>query len=216
MNQIANQELLKTGTTTVGIVCKDGIVLAADKRSTAGHMIANTRVTKVSEITKFTGSTMSGLVSDAQLLTKIAKAESALIKIRKQREPKVKEVASIMASLSYNNIRQSMIQGIVGFMVGGCDDTGFHLYDVGIDGSLSEYTTYWSTGSGSLFAMGVLESKYKEGMTVEEGIKLAFESVNVAMQKDSASGNGIDVIKITKDKGFEHVLTKILNTKLEF
>lgn len=209
------EDLLKTGTTTVGIVCKDGIVLAADKRTTAGHMIANTKTVKINEITKFTGATMSGLVSDAQLLTKIAKAESSLIKIRKQREPKVKEVASIMASLSYNNIRQSMIQGIVGFMVGGWDDTGYHLFDVGIDGSLSEYTTYWSTGSGSVFAMGVLESKYKESITVEEAVKIAFESVNVAMQKDNASGNGIDIFKITKDKGFEHVLTKQLNTRLE-
>ncbi|MFA6088539.1 MAG: proteasome subunit beta [Candidatus Woesearchaeota archaeon] len=212
-----DQNLLKTGTTTVGIVCKDGIVLAADKRSTAGHMIANTKQVKIIQITKFTASTQSGLVSDAQLLTKVSKAESALIKIRKQREPKVKEVASIMSSLSYHNIRQSsMVQGIVGFMVGGYDESGFHLYDVGIDGSLTEYNNFNSTGSGSLFAYGVLESKYKEGLSVEEGMKLAFEAVNTAIQKDSASGNGIDIIKITKEKGYEHVLTKQLNTKLEF
>jgi proteasome beta subunit len=209
-------DLLKTGTTTIGIVCKDGIVLAADKRSTAGHLIANTKQVKINQITVFIGATHSGLVSDAQLLTKVAKAESSLIKIRKQREPTVKEVASIMASLSYHNIRQpSVVQGIVGFMVGGYDNSGFHLFDIGIDGSVTEFSTFWSDGSGSVFALGVLESKYKENMSIEDGVKLAFDAVNTAMQRDSASGNGIDIVKITKENGFEAVLTKQLNTKLE-
>lgn len=211
------EDLLKTGTTTVGIVCKDGVVLAADKRSTAGHLIANTKQVKVAQITEFIGATHSGLVSDAQLLTKVARAESSLIKIRKQREPTVKEAASIMASLSYHNIRQpSVIQGIVGFMVGGYDHSGYHLFDIGIDGSVTEFNTFWSDGSGSVFALGVLESRFKENIGVEEGVKLAFDAVVTAMQRDSASGNGIDIFKITKEKGFEHVLTKQLNTRMEF
>lgn len=206
---------MKTGTTTVGIVCKDGIVLAADKRSTAGNMIVNTKQAKIKEITRFVASTQSGLVSDAQLLTKVAKAESALIRIRKQREPTVKEVASIMASLSYQHIRQPMVAGIVGFMIGGYDtDKEYQLFNIGIDGSLTEYDTFDATGSGSVFAFGVLESRYQQGISSEEGVKLALDAINAAIQKDNASGNGIDIIKITKENGFEHVVTKMLNTRL--
>lgn len=211
-----NKDLLKTGTTTIGIVCSDGIVLAADKRATAGNFIAQSNIVKVQKVSDFAAMTFSGLVSDAQLGHKLIKAESELIKIRKQRQPYIKEIASIAASISYNKIRQpSTVQSIVGFMIGGYDEKNqFKLFNVGIDGSLADHDDYNSTGSGSVFAFGVLESKYKKGMSVDEGVELAFDAVNTAMQRDNASGNGVDIIKITKD-GVEHVLTKKLNTRLE-
>ncbi len=209
-----DKEYAKTGTTTVGIVCKDGIVLAADKRVTAGY-IANKKFNKISIITDSLAVTMAGLVSDAQLLTKLIKAELKLKDVQTGRISTTKEAANMLAGMLYNNIRRmSMVPGIVGFLIGGTDQQGFHLYDLGVDGSIMKIDEFASDGSGSVFALGVLETLYKKGMTVEEGTKLAVKAVNAALQRDTASGDGIDVVTITS-KGAQSVLAKELSVKLE-
>lgn len=205
---------MKTGTTTVGLVCKDGIVLAADKRTSAGYMIANKNTLKISKIADYAAITHAGLVSDAQLLTKIIKAQIRLEQMRRNKQMYVKEVANLLANLLYANIRRmSMIPGIVGFLLGGKDSKGYFLYDLGIDGSITDFKDYASTGSGSVFAFGVLESSYKEGLSVEEGMKLAMKAINAAIQRDMASGGGIDIVTITS-KGVERVMDKQIEAKI--
>ncbi|MDO8660403.1 MAG: proteasome subunit beta, partial [Candidatus Woesearchaeota archaeon] len=138
--QLEQQEMIKTGTTTIGIVCKDGIVLAADKRVTAGNLIANRRFHKVFPINENMAVTVAGLVSDAQLISKLIKAELKLKDLQTNRTSTVKEAANLLAGMLYSNIRKmSMVQSVVGFLLGGKDETGFHLYDLGIDGSTSEH-----------------------------------------------------------------------------
>ena len=208
-------EPIKTGTTTIGIVCKDGIVLAADKRTSAGYMIANKRTNKINQISDYAVITQAGLVSDAQLLTRIIKAQIKLEEMRRSSPLHMKEVANLLASLLYTNIRRmSMVQSIVGFLLAGKDSKGFHLYDLGIDGSVTKFDDYASTGSGSNFAMGVLESSYTKNMSLEEGIKLGMKAINTAMQRDMASGGGVDVVTITS-KGVERVVEEILDTNLK-
>jgi len=209
-----DKKIRKTGTTTVGILCKDGIVLAADKRATAG-IVVNKRERKIHQIADNMAVTMAGLVSDAQLLIKLGKAEIKLKDIQSGRPTTVPEAAHLIAGMLYQNIRRmSMVQGIVGFLLGGKDDTGFHLYDLGIDGSVSKADDYVSDGSGSVFALGVLEAQYRKGLDVEEGVKLAITSISAAMQRDTASGNGIDVLTIT-ESGVRFVFSKDLNTRIE-
>ncbi|MFH1209439.1 MAG: proteasome subunit beta [archaeon] len=208
------KEILKTGTTTLGIVCKDGIVLAADKRATAGYLLASKKVEKVIPISDSMAITTAGVVSDIQLLTKIIKAQLKFDSLRTGKQPNVKESANLLAGIIYGNIRKfSTIAGIVDFLLAGRDNTGFYLYDLGIDGSITPYDDFASTGSGSVMAYGVLETLYVKNMSVDEGIKLAVKAVNAAIQRDIASGNGIDVITIT-DKGVKKVLEKEINTKL--
>src|SRR3989338_6990092 len=130
------ENLTKTGTTTIGVRCKDGIVLVADKRATAGHMIVDKHAEKLHQLDTHIAITIAGLVSDAQFLTKLARAEIQLKKMRTHSPATVKEAANLLANLTYNNIRKmSMIPGIVGFVVGGMDAEGGHLYNIGIDGS---------------------------------------------------------------------------------
>ncbi len=213
--QLEQQEMIKTGTTTIGIVCKDGIVLAADKRVTAGNLIANRRFHKVFPINENMAVTVAGLVSDAQLISKLIKAELKLKDLQTNRTSTVKEAANLLAGMLYSNIRKmSMVQSVVGFLLGGKDETGFHLYDLGIDGSTSEHEDFVSDGSGSVFALGVLETLYKKGITLDEGVKLAVKAVNAAIQRDSCSGNGIDVVTISAS-GAQQVLEKEINTRLE-
>ncbi len=210
-----NEKIMKTGTTTVGILCKDGVILAADKRSSAGYMIANKKQVKIVQISDKMALTQAGLVSDAQLLSKIARAEIKLKDIQTNRPTSVREAANIIASLLYANIRKmSMVPGIVGFVLGGADETGFHLYELGVDGSVTKFDDFVSDGSGSVFALGVLEAEYKEGITVEQGIELAVKAISSSLKRDMATGNGIDVTKITQ-KGFEKVFTKRLKHELE-
>ncbi|MAG20071.1 proteasome subunit beta [archaeon] len=202
------------GTTTVGILCKDGVVLAADKRASAGYLISSKDVDKVSKISNNMALTMAGLVSDAQLLTKLIKAELTLRKIRTSREVRVKESANLLAMMLYNNIRKmSMVPGIVSFVLGGKDDHGFHLYELGVDGSVTVAKDYRSVGSGSMMALGVLETLYKEDLTIKEGIEIAVKAINAAVQRDLATGNGIDLFVIDKN-GVHKKFTKEIDTKI--
>jgi len=209
-----NENVIKTGTTTVGIMCKEGVVLAADKRATAGNFISDKKAQKIYKINDSMALTTAGVVSDVQLLVKLIKAELNLKAVRTERKPNVKESVNLLAGLVYSNIRKmSMIPGISHFLFAGNDYEGFHLYDVYADGSLTKYDSYVSSGSGSVMAYGVLETLYKNDMKIDEGVKLAVKCINAALQRDSATGNGIDVVTITKD-GIKKVLEKEIKQDL--
>jgi proteasome beta subunit len=210
MEQIS--EKVQKGTTTVGILCKDGVVLVADKRASAGYLIANKDVDKIHKITPNMAVTMAGLVSDAQLITKLTKAELRLKRIRTQKEATVKEAANMVGGILYQNIRKfSTIPGIVSFLLGGKDKHGFRLYELGIDGSISEINKFVSTGSGSALAYGVLETLYKPDLSLKEGIELGMKAVSAAMQRDMATGEGIDVVTITSEGAKKVVKKKIVS-----
>ena len=208
-------DYVRHGTTTVGIVCKDGIVLAADKRATfAGRIVANKSVDKIVQISENLVFTTAGSVSDVQLITKLIKAELTLLKIRSGREVGVKTTANLLGAIVYQNIRKfSPIPGITGFLLGGKDETGFYLYELGPDGSVFEHKNYASDGSGMVMAWGVLDTLYKDGITVQDGIKLGVKAVNAAMQRDAATGEAIDVFTITRD-GVKKAFSKKLETNI--
>jgi proteasome beta subunit len=206
---------LKTGTTTLALHCKDGVVLAADKRATSGYLISHKKFDKIINISDNIAVTVAGTVSDVQLLAKYIRAELKLKVIRTERETSVKEAANLLSMMVYNNIRKmSMIPGISHFIVGGKDEEGFHVYDLAPDGSIVDVDDYTTSGSGSVMVYGVLETLYKENMSVEEGVKLAVKSINAAVQRDIASGNGINIVSITKD-GVNKELSKEITTKIE-
>ncbi|MBU0457654.1 MAG: proteasome subunit beta [Nanoarchaeota archaeon] len=204
------EERLKTGTTTIGIVCKDGIILAADKRATAGHMIVDKRAEKVHVISDDFAVTIAGTVSDAQLMIKLIKAELKLKEVRTYKRPTAKEAANLLGGLLYSNIRRmSMLPGIAHFLLAGKDVSGVYLYDLFPDGSVTKIKDFISSGSGSVFAYGVLETHYDPEMTTKEAVSLAVKAVNTALQRDSASGNGIDVVVVT-DKEIKKAMHKEL------
>jgi proteasome beta subunit len=210
-----DDNIKKTGTTTIAIKCKDGVVLAADKRVTAGYLVANKKFNKIVEITDKIAVTTAGTVSDVQLLVKLLRAELKLRDIRTNRESYVPEAVNLLSSLVYNNIRKfSTIPGISHFIVGGTDTNGQHVFDVGADGSVTEVDDYVSSGSGSVMAYGVLETLYKENMSVNDAMDVAKKAINAAVQRDIASGNGIDIVVIN-DKGLKRALVQHLSYKIE-
>ena len=198
----------KTGTTTVGIVCKDAIVLAADTRTTAGYMIVNKEAKKVFKLTPDIAMTWAGSVSSNQMLIKYLSSELKLKKIKYGRDCTVKEAANLLRNWVYHKIRMpSIMEDVSHFLMAGKDSHGLHLYDIYADGSLMNIDKFISSGSGSTFVYGLLENKYVEGMSQKEGVDLALEAVSTAMKRDIASGNGINIFVITKN-GVEEVMTK--------
>jgi proteasome beta subunit len=205
---------LKTGTTTVGIVCKDGVVLAADKRVTAGFVAGKDGI-KIHPLTDYIAVTWAGSVSDLQLLTRLTKAEIMLKDLQVHRKSAVQEVVQLVSSLLYGHFRSNpFMPPMVAFLLGGIDDKGVHLYDIDMDGAVLPYKDYHSTGSGSLFAFGVLEANYKKDMTLDEGVKLAVKAINAAAKRDIYTGNGILVYTIS-EKGVQQVIDKQLQASLE-
>jgi len=213
MNDV--DEYIKKGTTTVGIFCKDGIVLAADKRATAaGRIILNKTIDKVFKLTDNLAVTIAGTVSDIQLITKLIKAEISLKTIRTGKAPTVEEVANLLGTIIYQNIRKfSVIPGITAFLLGGKDESGLHLYELSPDGSVLEHKKYMADGSGFMMALGVLDTLYNSDIPVQDGIKLAFKAINAAIQRDAATGDGIDVVTITKE-GVNKAISKRIETNI--
>lgn len=203
MEEEIKKNIARTGTTTMGIVCKEGVVLAADKRVTMGGegalFVGHKKFDKILFITDNIAATTAGNVSDVQLIIKLTRAELKIKQLRTKIETGVRETANLFGMLTYENIRKfSPIIGISAFLVGGVDEKGFWLFEVVPDGSVVEHKDYVSDGSGSVVAYGVLEDAYKESISLDDAIKLAVRAVSAAMQRDTASGSGIDVIVIDK------------------
>jgi proteasome beta subunit len=200
------KSIIKTGTTTVGIVCKDGIVMAADKRATADFFIAHKDTMKVFKITDNIAITVAGVVSDIQMIIKLTKAELKLKSVRTKMLPTVKEAANLFASIAYQNIRKfSPIVGIAAFIIGGKDSDGYSLYEVGPDGSIQKISNYVTTGAyGSFIAYGILENEWKPNLSIEEGKKMAIKVIFTAIKRDASVGEGANMI-IIDEKGVSEV-----------
>lgn len=202
-------DTLKTGTTTIGLVAKDAIVLCADKRATAGSLIADKRVTKIIPINERLVVTIAGVVSDIQLFTKYLKAELKLKDLKTGTQTSVKAAANLLSGFNYSGLRG---QGsIAHYLLAGTDAAGVHLYEVSFDGAVMAISDYEVTGSGSVFAMGALEANYKKGLSEPEAIALAKQAVTAAIERDTGSGNGYDIYVVNKT-GVHHKETVLLKS----
>lgn len=202
MDEELKNSILKTGTTILGIVCKDGVVMASDRQMTWGHSIVGSKkFKKTHQINDYIVMSYAGGASDAQRLAKIIAAELKLKELRSKSRPTIKQAANLTAAISYSQIRQpSMIPSIVGSLIGGINEDGStDLYSIGPDGTIDKIDDYDANlGSGMAFVLGLLERQYKEDITVKEGVELAIEAIKSSTQRDVGSGYGIDVFTITK------------------
>ena len=202
MDEDIKKNMLKTGTSIIGIVCKDGIVMAADRQVTAGNLVIQKNMKKVIKINDYLLNAVCGNASDAQFLGKIIAAELKLKHLKSKTRPTIKEGANLFAMMSFKNIRQfSTIPSIVGSLVAGHNEDGsVELYSVEPAGSIYQVEDYdASFGSGMPFILGLLERQYKKDLTIEQGIELALEALKSSTQRDIGSGYGIDVFTITKE-----------------
>ncbi len=208
MDEDLRKNILKTGTSLVGIVCKDGIVMAGDRKTTAGgHITMNKNTQKVVAINDYLVVSGTGTSSDIEMLKKLISAELRLKNLKDKKRPTIKEAANLIAMISYRNIRQmSMIPFVAGIMAGGLNEDGVaELFSIEPAGSVMKVEDFDANfSSGMPYILGLLERQWKKDMTMEEGIALAIEAIKASSERDTASGFGIDVFTITA-KGIKQV-----------
>jgi proteasome beta subunit len=185
----------KKGTTTIGLTCKDGVVLAAEYRATMGNMIANKEVDKIFRIQDHLGMTTAGAVADAQKLARMMQVETNLWQIERGTPMKVDAAVSLLANILHAN---KFFPYYVQLLMGGHDANGPKLYSLDAMGSALEEKAV-ATGSGSPFAYGVIEDKYSENKSLEDNVRIAVHALKAAMERDAMSGNGMNIVTITKE-----------------
>lgn len=183
------------GATTVGLICKDGVVLASEKRVSWGRLISSRSGKKVFKLTDNIGLAFAGLISDMQALAREAGAYANLFELEKNRPITVKAMSKLISNMLF---QRRMMPLLMETMVGGVDAAGPSLYSMDPLGSLIP-DSFISTGTGAPIAMGVLEASYREGMDLEEGAELALKSIKVAAARDVVSGDGVDILLIKED-----------------
>lgn len=210
MDQDLSKNILKSNTSIVGIVCKDGIVMGADRRATAGSIIMSKNSQKVVKINDYIVVSGTGVSSDIDLNQRVFAAELKLKELKTKYRPSVKEAASLFGLMAYKNIRNpSMIMSIVGMLVAGFNEDGSaELYTIEPAGGVYKVEDYDANfSSGMPYILGLLERQFRKDLSVKEGIELAKECIKASTQRDSGSGNGIDVFTVTKE-GIKQVVSE--------
>lgn len=194
----AQPDNVNKGTTTVGIVCDGGVVMATEMRATMGNLISHKTTKKLFEIDDTLALTVAGLVGDAQALARLLRAEVELYKTKRGIPMTVKAASTLMGNLLN---QRKFYPYLVQLLIGGVDRDGGHIYSLDAAGGTIP-DDFVTTGSGSPFVYGVLEDHFEEGMSIDEGVDLAVRSLWSAMSRDAASGDGIALCTITQDEGF--------------
>jgi len=185
------------GACGVAIKCKDGVVLGNDRRATWGYTVTNKSTKKLFKITDYIGIAAYGLIGDFQILVKIMKAQANLYKLETGERISTKSMGKLVSNYLYS---RKMFPLLTNLIIAGVDKDGPKLYTLDAIGSLMP-DDYGTAGTGMLLSIGILEAEYKPDMTIEEGEKLVEKAIKNSIKRDAMSGNGIDLLIITKDGG---------------
>jgi len=189
-------QAFKTGTTTVGLVVKDAVILGTDKRASMGYFVASKTAEKLHMIQEHLYMTIAGGVADAQYLIDVLRAETSLYQLKREKPIKVKSAGKLLSNILYQN---KMYPFQVGLILGGVtEEEGPTLLNIGAYGSILP-DKFCAVGSGQNFSYGVLEAKYKDNLTIKEGKQILIKAISSSIIRDMASGNGIDIAIIKKE-----------------
>lgn len=195
-------EMRKTGTTTVGLVAAGAAILGAERKATMGYLVASKDTQKILQLDEHVGMTMAGLAGDGQALERYIKAELKLYKLKEGRPIPMSAATQLVANILYG---RRFYPYYVQLVVAGFDSIGPHVYSLDASGAQQEEKEFYSSGSGSPMAFGVLEDGYRKGLSVEEGKRLVARAILSATKRDIASGgSGIDLVVIDKN-GFRRI-----------
>ncbi len=190
---------LKTGTTTLGIVCKDGIVLAADQQSTMGYLVSSKSMKKIYEISDKLYMTIAGTAGDGQALARILKAELKLYELQ-EKKLTIKAATTLLSNILRSSYKSSFRPDMVQLVLGGIDERGPQIYSIDLVGGIEPIEDYSFTGSGSVIALGVLEDNYRKDMSVDEGVKLLVRAIKTAKERDIfTGGRTTDIVIVQKN-----------------
>jgi proteasome beta subunit len=189
-------EQIKKGTTTCALICKDGVVLAADTRASAGLFIADRHVMKIQKVDRHLAMTIAGGVADAQNLVDVMRYNANLYRLQNRELMPVKAAARLCSNVLFNQRYFPYYVQII--MAGFTKGEGSNIYNIDLFGSITT-EKFISTGSGSPVAYGYLESEYKEGLSVNDGYKVAMQAIAAAIRRNAGTGDSINVVIIDKN-----------------
>ena len=181
------------GATAVGITFDGGVVFASEKRIAYGNFLVSKTTKKTFTLTDKVGTSVAGLVADMQILVLQIKALAKIRKMELKRDVPQNSIAKMMSNMMYERrffplLTQVIVGGVVGKpTIYTLDPLGSVLPD-----------EYAAVGTGAEMALGVLDHQFKENMSEKDATELAIKSVKAATMRDSFSGDGIDVLVITK------------------
>jgi proteasome beta subunit len=185
--------VLTTGTTTVGLVLADGVVLGTDRRaSLGGRFVSNKQVPKVARVHPTAAITLAGSIGGAQSFADRLRAEASLYETRRGEPPSMTALSTLAGGLLGG------MPAAVSPLLGGVDASGPALFQVDAAGGVLA-DDYAATGSGMQLAYGVLEGNYDPDAGVAAGRGLAARAVESATERDTASGNGLVLAAITRE-----------------
>jgi proteasome beta subunit len=183
------------GATTIGISCKDGVILSSEKRVSYGYMVMSKSGKKTFKITNYIGAACAGLIADMQILLRQVAAYTKLYELEHKRHISVKSASKTISSLLF---QRRFFPYITQTIIGGIDEKGPSIYVLDPLGSLIQ-DTYATVGSGAEIAIGVLEASYRDDLSLGEGKDLIIRAMKSAIARDAGSGNGIDLLIISND-----------------
>jgi len=192
---------LHTGTTTVGIIAKGAVILAAEKKATMGYLVDSKVSRKVYQLDDHVGLTIAGSVGDALAVVRLLKAQFKLYKL--ERGPiTIKAAATLLSNILQGTKYFPFYNQ---FILAGFDSKGPQVYGIDLMGGWSAMDKYYSTGSGSPFAYGVLEAEYKDNIAPEDAVALAIKSIKCAIERDIGSGGRGFTVAIIDDSGYHEL-----------
>ena len=204
------KEVTKTGTKTLGMVCKDGVVIATETRATMGTLIAHKNTKKLYKIDQHMALATAGLVGDLQVLARYLNAEANLYRLKRDIKIPIKSAATLMSNILN---QRKFYPYYVQLVLGGYDESGGHVYALDAAGGAIP-DKYTSAGSGSPYVFGVLEDIYRDDITTNEGVDIAIRAIHAAKSRDSASGGETNIAVITKD-GFKEIPADEIKKRFE-
>lgn len=182
------------GATVVGISYNNGVILAAEKRISFGNFVVNKNMKKTFPVTDHVGAACAGMVADMTVLVRQVEALAKIRKLETRREVAPNSVAKLMSVIMFERRYFPLLTQVI---VGGVNEKP-EIYTLDPLGSVLP-DRYAAVGTGAEMALGIMDAEFKEGMTEEKAKELAVRAVRSAIQRDAASGDGIDVLYVTKN-----------------
>jgi len=196
------KRIIRSSTTTVGIIVKDGVVVGTESQATAGYTVATKTAQKLFHINDYTCATISGGVADCQYVVNQLKALSRLKQVEENKVPDPQHIASLTRNILFSGRSYFLCMMIIGGY--SLKKQNGLLYGVDLLGTLYEEDNFISFGSGSPFSIGLLEADWKPNLTKAAGINLIKTAISSSRERDAASGFDIQICTIDKT-GFKQV-----------
>jgi proteasome beta subunit len=197
-NQVGDDTVAKSGTTTVALATAEGVVIAADRRaSLGGRFVSNKSAVKVEQVHPTAALTLSGSVGEGQAVLRQVRARADLYESRRGRPMSIPALVRAVGDVVRGRAVAPLLGGVDPARTGGDGDEP-HVYSVDGAGGVLE-DDYVASGSGTTLAIGALERSYREDLSFSEGIEIAIDAVDSAIERDTASGNGVTVARIDAD-----------------